>query len=54
MAENDGAMADWNPNLQDGRTALMFAANKYNGENIQMLLDAGADKDAKDNVRIVF
>ncbi len=36
---------------QDGRTALMFAAMEGHADCARLLLDAGADKDAKDIVR---
>ena len=39
------------PSLQDGRTPLHHAASNGHDEVVQMLLDAKADKEAKDTVR---
>jgi hypothetical protein len=39
------------PMLQSGMTALMFAAMRGKPESVRLLLEAGADKQAKDNVR---
>ncbi len=36
---------------QNGRTALFYAAIKGHAECVRLLLDAGADKEAKNNVR---
>jgi hypothetical protein len=36
---------------QDGRTALMRAANSGHKDCVRLLLDAGANKNAKDRVR---
>ncbi len=36
---------------QDGDTALICAAKRRFVDCVQLLIDAGADKDAKDNVR---
>jgi len=36
---------------QDGERALMHAADKGHTSTMQLLLDAGADKDAVDDVR---
>ncbi len=38
---------------QDGFTALIFAARKGSMNCVRLLLDAGADKEAKCNVRPV-
>ncbi len=40
--------------VQDGRTALMCAADIGYADCVRMLLDAGADKEAKDNVRYQY
>ncbi len=37
--------------VQDGQTALMKASAKGHAECARLLLDAGADKEAKANVR---
>jgi ankyrin repeat protein len=37
--------------LQDGWTALMYAAQDGRAECVRLLINAGADKEAKDNVR---
>ena len=44
-------MADGEPRAQDGTTPLMFAAKKGHEAIVGALLKAGADKDAKDEVR---
>ncbi len=36
---------------QDGNTALMWAAEYGRAECVRLLIDAGADKEAEDNVR---
>ncbi len=36
---------------QDGRTALMWAAAEGHADCARLLLDAGADKEVKDQVR---
>jgi ankyrin repeat protein len=36
---------------QNGRTALFYAAIKGHAECVRLLLDAGADTEAKNNVR---
>jgi hypothetical protein len=38
---------------QDGRTALMRAANNGHADCVRLLLDAGANKNAKDRVCVV-
>jgi hypothetical protein len=40
--------------LQNGYTALMWAADKGQASCVRLLLDAGANKDLKDNVRDVY
>ncbi len=37
---------------QIGSTALIFAAHNGRADCVRLLLDAGADKDAKDKVRV--
>ena len=37
---------------QLGWTALMHAASKGRADCVRLLIDAGADKEAKDNVRV--
>jgi ankyrin repeat protein len=37
---------------QSERTALIFAASRGHVDCVRLLIDAGADKDAKDNVRV--
>ena len=37
---------------QKGNTALIAATEKNNPAVVKLLLEAGADKDAKDNVRL--
>ena len=39
---------------QNGWTALVYAAEKGHAECVQCLVDGGANKDAIDNVRIVY
>ena len=39
---------------QIGMTALMCAASGGHADCMRLLLDAGADKELKDNVRFVF
>jgi ankyrin repeat protein len=39
-------------NAQLGRTALVIAAARGHADCVRMLIDAGADKDAKDRVCI--
>ena len=39
------------PPLQDGRTPLHCAAQNGQSESVRLLLDRGADKEAKDEVR---
>ncbi len=36
---------------QDGQSALMYAAEKGHAHCVQLLLDAGANKNTKSNVR---
>ncbi len=38
-------------NLQCGWTALICATNSGHADSVRLLIDAGADKDAKTNVR---
>jgi hypothetical protein len=38
---------------QRGYTALIYAAASCQTECLRLLLDAGADKDARDNVRVI-
>jgi len=38
--------------LQDGAAALMMAADNGHSDCVRMLIDAGADKEAKSKVRI--
>ncbi len=38
-------------NSQSGRTALMRAASRGRADCVRLLIDAGADKDAKNRVR---
>ncbi len=38
---------------QDGYTALIHAASNGHAACVRLLLDAGADKEAKDNVRVI-
>jgi ankyrin repeat protein len=38
--------------VQDGCTALIYAASQGNLDCVRLLLNAGADKDAKGNVRM--
>ena len=37
---------------QDGNTALILAAEQGHADCLRLLIDAGADKDAKDRVRV--
>ncbi len=37
-----------------GSTALMTAAEKGHADCVRLLVDVGADKEAKDNVRDMF
>ena len=39
---------------QDGETALMCAATRGHADCVRVLLDAGADKEAKNKVRLLF
>jgi ankyrin repeat protein len=44
---------DWREfDSQYARTALMCAAAKGHTDFVRLLIDAGADKDVKDNVRV--
>ena len=43
----------WGPLFQFGQTALMYAAIAGHAESVRLLLDAGADKNAKDDVRAI-
>jgi hypothetical protein len=45
-----GCNFDW----QRGNTALIYAAQYGRVDCVRLLIDAGADKDAKDNVRRRF
>ncbi len=38
--------------MQNGYTALIEAAHKGHADCVRLLIDAGADKDAKDEVRV--
>ena len=38
--------------LQDGMTALMYAAHEGHTECVRQLIDAGADKEAMTSVRV--
>jgi ankyrin repeat protein len=42
----------WNSHEQKGNTALIAATEKNNPAIVKLLLEAGADKEAKDNVSI--
>jgi ankyrin repeat protein len=46
-----GAVCCGESDSQNGYTALMHAAGFDRAECVRLLIDAGADKDAKDNVR---
>jgi hypothetical protein len=37
---------------QDGRTALIYAAQYGRTDCVRLLIDAGADKEARNNVRV--
>ena len=37
---------------QDGWTALMWAAERGHADCVQLLIDAGADKDVRNEVRV--
>jgi hypothetical protein len=50
LCDGDGACAVTSC-AQDGSTALMDAAEKGRSDCMRLLLDAGADKDAKYKVR---
>ena len=40
-------------NMQRGNTALIISARDGRADCVRLLLDGGADKDAKNNVRVV-
>ncbi len=42
-----------NFDLQDERTALISATNRGHADCVRLLIDAGADKEARDHVRIL-
>ena len=44
-------MAGGDFNSQDGATALIWAAEMGRADCVRLLIDAGADKDAENNVR---
>ncbi len=48
------AVAHWPNYEQDGSTALIVANEKGHADCVRQLLDAGADKDAANNVRVFF
>ena len=42
---------DYNSDSQSGSTALSFFADRGRADSVQLLIDAGADLDTKNNVR---
>jgi ankyrin repeat protein len=53
LATYNGRLCENKFHLQDGLTALIFAAIYGKIESVRMLLQVGADKDAKDAVRVL-
>ena len=50
----DPVCGDGKINAQNGDTALTLAASNGHADCVHLLLEGGADKEAKNNVRVIF